>query len=67
MEVLPMPNPSVSTVRAKSSQSECELMRELALREAERCFEVFCEVFGLLDGSNDGRVDRALVSGLVLW
>jgi hypothetical protein len=49
-----------------STRSEHELMRELALRQAPRCLEVFREVFCLLDSGNDGLVNLLLVGGLGL-
>ena len=39
-------------------------MRELALGKAPRALEVLGEIFGLLDGSDDGRVNSLLVGNL---
>lgn len=60
--------PSDPNIRASnSSHLEDQLMRELALAEAERRLEVFCEVVNLGDGSDDGLVELLLVSRLGLW
>ena len=41
-------------------------MGELALGKAEARLDVLLKVLGLLDGSNDSRIDRLLVRGLGL-
>ncbi len=41
-------------------------MRELALRETERRLDVLLEVLGLLDGGDDGSINRLLVCRLRL-